>query len=65
MFMKYLLKRNSEEISSYLLDKRIECFELNFIQHHPTTENIGTDIRHLASLIQKTKKCLKQHCAVV
>ena len=43
MFMKNLLKRNKDKISSYLLDIQIECFESQIIQHHPRTENIGTD----------------------
>ena len=42
--MKHLLKRNNREmISAYLCDKQIECFTVNIIQHHPTTENNDSD----------------------
>ena len=41
--MKHLLKTNNKEISAYLRDKQIECFTLNFIQHHPTTKNNDAD----------------------
>ena len=41
--MKHLLKTNNKQISAYMLDKQIECFTFNIIQHHPTTENNDSD----------------------
>ena len=61
--MKHLLKRNNKEISAYLLDKQIECFTFNIIQHHPTTKNNDSDKDVL--LHSGRNKCLIKHCIVV
>ena len=50
--MKHYLKRNDEKIFAYLLDKQIECFTFNIIQHHTQMKTI-TQQASFASLRQE------------